>query len=161
MPANQLQHDIKKARPFDSPQQEVTISVLRTNDLLQHRFGRLFREHGLTQPQFNILRILRGAGEKLPALEIARRMITIVPAITRLIDALEKQDLVRRERSTEDRRVVHVTITPAGKKVLAALDQPNLDLHQELLGKLNKTECRQLLALLEKARANIAAATTP
>lgn len=160
MPTRQLQRDLHKQNPFDSLPQEVTVSILRTNDLLQHRFARLFRDHGLTQAQFNILRILRGAGEKLPALEIARRMITVVPGITRLIDTLEKQDMVCRERCTEDRRVVYITITAAGRRALKKLDQPNLDLHQQLVGHLNTAEIKQLLKLLDKARTGIGAAET-
>ena len=86
-----LQHELKKKRPFDSPEQEAALNLLRTNDQLQIRFARLFREHGLTTSQYNVLRILRGEGKPLPILEIASRMITVVPGITGLIDRLEAE----------------------------------------------------------------------
>src|ERR1700726_3210109 len=104
MTTPKLQHELKKKRPFESPEQEAALSVLRTSDQLQIRFARLFREHGLTPSQYNILRILRGEGKPLPILEIASRTITIVPGITGLIDRLEKVGLVKRERCSEDRR---------------------------------------------------------
>src|SRR5260370_27978003 len=78
MTTPKLQHEIKKKRPFESPQQEAALSVLRTSDQLQIRFARLFRDHGLTPSQYNILRILRGEGKPLPILEIAARTITVV-----------------------------------------------------------------------------------
>ena len=152
MATRKLQTDLKKRKGFDLPEQEVVVSVLRTNELYQYRFGQLFREYGLTQPQYNILRILRGEGEKLPSLEIARRMIAVVPAITSLIDKLEKRELVKRERCKDDRRVWYVGLTAKGKKLLAAMDEPNIAMHKRLAGHLSESECTQLLGLLEKAR---------
>lgn len=133
------------------------MSILRTNELFQHRFGQLFREFGLTQPQYNILRILRGEGTKLPSLEVASRMVTVVPAITSLIDKLEKASLVRRERCDDDRRVWYVVLTPKGKRLLDTMDKPNLAMHQRLVGHLGKAKCEQLLGLLEEARAAVSA----
>lgn len=155
MAARKLQSALKKRRGFDSPQQELVISILRTNDLYQHRFKKLFREYGLTQPQYNILRILRGEGKKLPSLEIASRMITVVPAITGLIDKLEKRQLVQRERCEHDRRVWYVHLTSQGEKLLAEMDKPNMEMHKTLAGHLSKSDCNQLLDLLEKARKSV------
>lgn len=157
MTANELMRDLKKRRPFESEEQEVVISLLRTNELFQHRFGQLLRGYGLTHPQYNILRILRGAGRELPSLEIAERMISVVPAITNLLDKLEKRGLVRRERCESDRRVWHVHLTPNGAELLKELDEPNLAMHKKLVGHLETAERTQLLALLEKARASVAA----
>jgi DNA-binding MarR family transcriptional regulator len=126
---------------------------LRTSDQLDNRLGRLFREHGLTSSQYNILRILRGEGKPLPSLEIADRMIQVVPAITGLIDRLESQELVTRRRCQEDRRVVYIEITEKATKVLADLDQPLDELHKSLMSNLNKNELSDLIRLLEKARA--------
>src|SRR6476469_6214516 len=84
-----LQNELKKKRPFESPEQEAALNVLRTNDQLQIRFARLFREFGLTPSQYNVLRILRGEGQPLPCLEVADRMVAAVPGITGLIDRLE------------------------------------------------------------------------
>src|SRR6516162_2041856 len=105
-----LQHELKKKRPFESPEQEAALSLLRTNDQLQIRFARLFREHDLTPSQYNVLRILRGEGKPLPILEIASRTITVVPGITGLIDRLERAGLVHRLRCEKDRRVIYVAL---------------------------------------------------
>jgi DNA-binding MarR family transcriptional regulator len=156
MTSKHLTRDLKKRRPFESQEQEVVISLLRTNELFQYRFSRLYREYGLTQPQYNILRILRGEGRELPSLEIAARMISVVPAITNLLDKLEKRGWVRRERCDSDRRVWHVRLTEDGSKLLDELDEPNLAMHERLVGHLTATERTQLLALLEKARASVA-----
>ena len=113
MTDSRLQRELKKRLPFDSLEQEANLNVLRTTDLLQNRLGRFFREYGLTPSQYKVLRILRGEGKPLPSLEIGSRMIQLVPAMTGLIDRLEKQGLVNRRRCKEDRRVVYVEITPA------------------------------------------------
>jgi len=155
MVTGKLQRELKKRGPFESIQQEVVISLLRTNDQFQYRFAQLFKEFKLTRPQYNILRILRGEGAPLPSLEIASRMITVAPAITSLIDTLEKRELVKRRRCTKDRRVWYVELTSQGKKLIEKMDRPNLEMHSKLVGHLNKKECRQLLDLLEKAREGI------
>jgi DNA-binding MarR family transcriptional regulator len=150
-----LQREIKKRRPFESLEQEALLNLVRTNDRFQFRFARLFREHGLTPSQYNVLRILRGEGKPLPCLEIADRMIAAVPAITGLIDRLEAMKLVARDRSTEDRRVVFVEISPKAVDLLARLDQPVDDLHKKLIGHLTQAELRELSRLLEKARLSL------
>lgn len=152
MATSQLQQELKKSVPFDSLEQEAVINILRTNDQFQNRFGRLFRQHGLTMSQYNILRILRGAGEPLPSLAIGNRMIQVVPAITGLIDRLEKRELVERCRCTKDRRVVYVSITDVGLEILDQLEEPVSELHKQLAGHLSEEELRQLSRLLEKAR---------
>ncbi|HEV3343276.1 MAG TPA: MarR family transcriptional regulator [Pirellulales bacterium] len=152
MTAPKLQHELKKKRPFESPEEEAALSIARTSDQLQIRFARLFREYGLTPSQYNVLRILRGEGQPLPILEIASRTITVVPGITGLIDRLETAGFVRRVRCQEDRRVVHVALTEHGKNTLAALDEPLLALHRTLLGRLSQAELAQLIKLLARAR---------
>jgi DNA-binding MarR family transcriptional regulator len=150
---SRLQQELKKRHPFDSPEQEALLNLLRTTDQMQLRLVRLFRQfNGLTPSQYNILRILRGAGEPLPCLEIADRTITEVPGITGLIDRLEKAGLVRRERSASDRRVIYVAITTQGLQILKDLDQPVLALHKELMGHLTRAELKTLNRLLVKAR---------
>src|SRR5207302_4636444 len=119
-----LQAELKKRRPFESPEQEVILNLLRTSDRIQIRFARLFREHGLTPSQYNILRILRGEGKPLPILEIADRMVTVVPGITGLIDRLEQAGLVERRRCPDDRRVVYVALRDKSMELLAELDGP-------------------------------------
>src|SRR5271167_2488076 len=123
-----LQHELKKRRPFDSPLEEAALSVVRTSDQLQIRCARLFRQHGLTPSQYNILRILRGEGKPLPILEIASRTITVVPGITGLIDRLEQAGFVNRVRCETDRRAIFVSLTEKAGKTLADLDEPLLAL---------------------------------
>ncbi len=151
-----LQHELKKKRPFESAEQEALLNILRTGDQFQNRVGRLFREHGLTPSQYNVLRILRGEGQPLPCLEIADRMIQVVPAITGLVDRLEKEEFVRRQRCTEDRRVIYIEITDKGLAVLKQLDEPVMDLHKQLIGHLTRGELKELNRLLEKARESLA-----
>jgi DNA-binding MarR family transcriptional regulator len=148
-----LQHELKKKRPFESLEQEAALNVVRTSDQLQLRFARLLREYGLTPSQYNVLRILRGEGKPLPILEIAARTITVVPGITGLIDRLEKAGFVNRVRCDKDRRVVYVALAEHGSIVLAALDEPLAALHRELLGHLSHAEAKELIRLLEKVRA--------
>lgn len=152
MGGGSLRKELKKKRGFESPEQEAILNLARTHDRVHIRFERLFREFGITDSQYNVLRILRGEGEALPCLEIAGRMIASVPGITGLIDRLEALELVTRERSTSDRRVVHVAITAKGLELLGKLDAPVARLHKELLGHLSREELKTLVRLLEKVR---------
>jgi DNA-binding MarR family transcriptional regulator len=151
-----LQHELKKKRPFESAEQEAALGVLRTGDQLQIRFARLFREHGLTPSQYNVLRILRGEGKPLPILEIASRTITVVPGITGLIDRLEQAGFVNRLRCAKDRRVIYVGLTDQGARTLAFLDDPLTALHRRLLGHLSQAELKELIRLLDKVRKPLA-----
>ncbi|MFO0959587.1 MAG: MarR family transcriptional regulator [Isosphaeraceae bacterium] len=151
-----LQGELKKRNPFESPEQEALLGLWRTGDRFQIRYARLFRSHGLTPSQYNVLRILRGEGKPLPCLEIADRLVTAVPGITGLIDRLEAAGLVARERSAEDRRVIYVAITAAGLELLAGLDGPVEELQKALVGHLSPDELADLIRLLEKARRSVA-----
>lgn len=139
------------------PERAVVLSLLRTADQLQIRFARLFRQFGLTPQQYNILRILRTAGEPLPILEIADRMITVAPGITGLIDRLEAVNLVERQPCEVDRRIVFVAISQPALDLLATIDEPLDQLHRSLLGHLSPEELGTLNQLLEKARQPLAA----
>src|SRR3954468_21918711 len=119
-----LQHEPKKRKPFDSPEQEASLSIARTADRFGICFARLFREYGLTPSQYNVLRILRGEGKPLPILEVADRMLAAVPGITGLIERLEAMGLLARRRCTEARRVVFVEIPPKALDLLGRLDEP-------------------------------------
>jgi len=152
-----LQSEIKKRHPFELPQQEAMLNILRTSDQLQIRFSRLFRNFGLTPQQYNVLRILRGEARALPILEIAARMITVVPGITGLIDRLENASLVERKRCDQDRRVIYVAIAPRALEILAEIDEPLIQLHKEVLGHLSDEELTTLSRLLEKARSEVGA----
>jgi len=152
-----LQREIKKKRPFELPEQEAMLNILRTADQLQIRFTRLFRKFNLTPQQYNVLRILRGEGRPLPILEIASRMITVVPGITGLVDRLEAASLVERKRCDNDRRVIYVAIAPRAIEILADIDAPLESLHKETLGHMTAEELTALSRLLEKARQPLAA----
>jgi DNA-binding MarR family transcriptional regulator len=150
--AGRLQKEIKKRWPFELLEEEAILNLMRTSDRVQIQHSRLFREHGLTPSQYNILRILRGEGAPLPCLEIADRMIAVVPAITGLIDRLEALGLVSRERSEADRRVVYVTITEKALRLLAKIDEPIRALNTRMLSHMSQAELKELIRLLEKTR---------
>ena len=155
MAASKLQSELKKKRPFDLPEQEAVVNIMRTNDRLQNRFGKLFRQYDLTSSQYNVLRILRGEGKPMPCLEIADRMIQVVPAMTGLLDRLEKQELVKRDRCTQDRRVVYIELTDKAKALLNEMDAPVMQLHKQLAGHLTRAELKELSRLLEKTRESL------
>lgn len=150
-----LREEIKKRGPFDSLEQEATLAVMRTSDLLENRLARLFREHGLTLSQYNVLRILRGEGKPMPCLEVAHRMIQVAPAITRVVDQLLDLKLITKSQSDIDRRVFTIELTPSASCMLKKLDSPVLDLHGTLLSKLSQPDLKALVRILEKARAGI------
>jgi MarR family transcriptional regulator, 2-MHQ and catechol-resistance regulon repressor len=152
MPEGRLQRELKKKRPFESAEEEALLNLWRTHDKFQIRFARFFREFGLTSSQYNVLRILRGEGKPLPSLEIADRLISAVPAITGLIDRLEAMDLITRDRSTDDRRVVFVAISPKGLDKVNVMDAPLKAIHKQMIGHLSGAELSALSRLLEKAR---------
>jgi DNA-binding MarR family transcriptional regulator len=156
-----LQREIKKKRPFELPEQEAMLNILRTADQLQIRFTRLFRRFNLTPQQYNVLRILRGEGRPLPILEIASRMITVVPGITGLVDRLEAASLVERKRCDNDRRVIYVAIAPQAIEILGEIDEPLEALHKETLGHMTGEELATLSRLLEKARQSFVPSPSP
>ena len=129
------------------------MALLRTADLLRRLIGAVVEPHGITAQQYNVLRILRGAGESgLPTLEIAERMIEQTPGITRLMDRLESKKLVARERCTKDRRRVWCRITKQGLALLAKLDAPIRDADHWAIESLKPNELKQLVSLLDRAR---------
>ncbi len=154
-----LAEEIKKRLPFDSPAEEAYLNLARTYAQLTGPSEGLFKRHGISPAKYNILRILRGAvstGEcdkhGLPSLEIAQRMITRVPDITRLVDGLEEASLVHRLRCKLDRRIVYVGITRKGLELLERLDKPLNELVLGLLGHMDDQELADLSRLLVKAR---------
>jgi DNA-binding MarR family transcriptional regulator len=148
-----LGQEIKKVRPFEVLGQEAFLNLMRTADVLASQMAELFKPSGLSATQYNALRILRGAGsEGLPCGEVAARMITRDPDVTRLLDRLEKRRLIRRSRDTEDRRVVCARITDAGEKLLDELDPIVLAAHRKQLNHMTAPDLRRLVELLELAR---------
>ena len=148
-----LQAEIMQRRPFHSVKAEVAVSILRTAALIERHFAQVVARSGITVQQYNVLRILRGAGsDGLPTLVIRDRMIHAAPGITRLLDKLETAGLARRERSSPDRRQVLCYITGEGLGVLAELDAAMKEADSVAVGDLSESEQRQLLKLLETAR---------
>lgn len=148
-----LQAEIKQTRPFRSSSQEAAVALLRTADVLRRRFEEVLAPTEITVQQYNVLRILRGAGEGgLPTLEIAERMIERAPGITRLVDRLESAGLVARERSAEDRRAVVCRATAKGLALLASLDDDVNAADDAALGMLTERERRELMRILGKVR---------
>ncbi len=145
-------------KPVTSLEQEVFLNILQTADQLGGRFEERFREVDLTGTQYNVLRILRGARpDALSCSEIAGRMITRDPDVTRLIDRLERGRLVERTRERTDRRVITVRITRRGLALLAGLDQPILDGHRELMAGVPRSHLKELSDLLDEVRNKAAA----
>ena len=148
-----LRAEIKQTKPFRVPEEEVVLNIMRTNSVLNAEFVKLAKSYGITQVQYNILRILRGSGaDGLPCVEIGSRMITPESDMTRLIDRLEKAGLVRRHRSSADRRIVEVMISEKGQKVVNSMDQPTLNLLKKQLGHLSKDDLGRINDLMLKAR---------
>jgi DNA-binding MarR family transcriptional regulator len=134
-------------------EQEVFLGVLKTADVLQAELAVTLKPAELSPTQYNVLRILRGVGDEgLPCGRIAERMLTHDPDMTRLLDRLEKRGLIERFRDKVDRRVVLTHITPAGRKLLAGLDEAIVELHKEQLGHLGARELKALATLLAGAR---------
>ncbi len=143
----------KPRKPASSLEQDAYLSLLRTADALARGAEEVIKPVGLSGTQYNILRILRGAGAQgLCCHEAAERMLTHDPDITRLLDRLEKRGLIVRARASSDRRVITAQITPEGLRVLAKLDKPIEECHRRQFGHLGPWRLAQLIELLNSAR---------
>lgn len=148
-----LRAEIKQTKPFPTPEAEAHLSIERTAAVLGHAFAEGLKEYGITSTQYNVLRILRGAGpDGLCRNEVRDRLVSQVPDVTRLLDRLEEAGLIERERSTTDRRLVTTRITHDGLALLRKLDAPVNDMHRRLLGHLSEKELQTLIDLLARAR---------
>jgi MarR family transcriptional regulator, organic hydroperoxide resistance regulator len=148
-----LREEIKQSKPFESLETEAFLNLQRTADALLRGVEELLKPWGLTQTQYNALRILRGAGERgLLCREVGERMVTRDPDVTRLLDRLDSRGLIERSRDPRDRRVIITRITESGLKVLAGIDAPLQELHRQQLGHLGGKNVHQLIRLLEAAR---------
>lgn len=152
--APRLRDEIKQTRPFATLEQEAYLSLGRTWAVLEHALSEALKPHGITPTQYNVLRILRGAGEKgLCRSEVMERMIAQVPDATRLLDRLEAGGMIARERSSEDRRFVTTLITKKGLQLLGELDEAILDLHRRQFAGVDEKGLRALIELLGLVRA--------
>jgi DNA-binding MarR family transcriptional regulator len=142
--------------PFDSAEQEALLSIERTAAVLMHAFADSLKAYGITPTQYDVLRILRGAGrDGLCRNEIRDHLVAQVPDVTRLLDRMEEGGLVERERAEADRRLVTTRITRDGLALLKRLDGPVAESHKRQLGHLSAAQLRTLIALLAAAREGV------
>lgn len=138
---------------FDSPEQEAYLGLWRSYDRMKAIEDEFFGRYDLTGQQYNVLRLLRHAEpEAVPTLDLAGRLVSRAPDITRMLDKLEQRGLIARERPPGDRRVVHVRITPAGTSLVESLKEPLRECHERQLGHLSRAELKALSGLLRAAR---------
>lgn len=151
--ADKLTKEIKQTRPFTMAEAEACLNILRTSEILQQRINQFLKEFGLSSTQYNVLRILQGAGESgLTCSQIADRMITHDSDITRLLDRMEARDMVVRERSSEDRRVVLTKLAPSAKTLLGQIEKPLAKQLSSTVGRLGPKPIAALIDLLEQFR---------
>ncbi len=151
--SSRLQSEIKQGKPFSSLRQQVLLQMARTTAILTHAWEQALRVHGITLTQYNVLRILRGAGpEGLCRHEVSSRLITQVPDVSRLLDRMMKAGLVTRTRDAGDRRLVNACITPQGLAILDHLDEPSYTVADSQLAHMSDADLRILIELLEAAR---------
>jgi DNA-binding MarR family transcriptional regulator len=146
----------KTSGAIGCPEENAFLELLRTTDMLSRGLIGILKAEDVSPNQYNVLRILRGAPEGLACGEIADRMITHDPDVTRLLDRLEKRQLVSRCRETKDRRTVRTRISKEGLKLLARLDEPVVTGHRRQLGHLGPKRLEALTELLRAARSQVA-----
>jgi DNA-binding MarR family transcriptional regulator len=140
-----------KQRRSGSLEEEAVLNVFRTAEVLNQGAEAFLKAYGLTRTQYNVLRILRGAGpEGMPCSQLGERMIARDPDITRLLDRMESGGFVERARSCKDRRIVNTRITSKALKLIGEMDQPLIKLLHSKLGRLGKSRISQLIDLLEQ-----------
>ena len=151
-----LAKTLKQNRPFVSLEQEVYLSILRTASELSYAVDQFFRPFDITPSQYNVLRILRGAGTGgLCRNEISERMVTATPDMTRLLDRMEKSGWVTRERAVEDRRQVSTHITKSGMELLARLERPTGDFVTPLFAGAKISDLKTVLKVNDQIRTKL------
>ena len=150
-----LKYEIQQTKPFHSLRHEAVLGLLKTSDLVRRVISSVVEPAGITMQQYNVLRILRGAGDNaIPTLEIRARMIEQTPGITRLLDKLEERGWVTRNRHAGDRRQVLCCITPKGKKLIDSLDDGVDAIYDRLLGTVSDTDVKSLVRAMDQLRAS-------
>ena len=148
-----LAAEIRQRKPFTLLEEEALLNLVRTHEFLQQRLAEFFKRFQLTPTQYNILRILRGAGEEgITCSAAAERMVTADPDITRLLDRLETRKLILRERGRSDRRVVISRVTADGLALLQTIDKPLSEFLKGCVGRLGREKLGQLIGILESIR---------
>jgi DNA-binding MarR family transcriptional regulator len=150
---SRLQEEIHKKHPFEHPEDEAILNLLRTHSVLFSATERFLRNHDLSMATYNVLRILRAAGDEGRSCSgIGDDMVARVPDVTRLVDRLERLGMVTRGRGQQDRRVVRVVITQAGTNLLAKVDMPLIELYKSMFKHMSRGELDHLSVLLYKTR---------
>ncbi|HZE82694.1 MAG TPA: MarR family transcriptional regulator [Puia sp.] len=145
-----LEKDLNQTK-FRNEHQKATVNIIFTNNWLMDRITRIFDEAGITSQQYNILRILRGAGKPLSTLQIRQRMLDKMSDSSRIVDRLVLKGMVKKNISKTDRRLVDVTITAKGLKLLEKIDTYN-DQVDGIMMNLSVAEAKALNQLLDKIR---------
>ena len=149
----QILAELKQTKPFPTLEEEAAVSLARTQALVQHAAEEMLAKFEVTRTQYNVLRILRGAGPGgLCRAEVRDRMIARVPDVTRLLDRMEEAGLIERERGDEDRRFVTARITKEGLKVLTRMDQPLHEFLDSRFSHLGSEKLKTLIDLLAELR---------
>ena len=155
--AGRILQELQQNRPFQYLEEEAFLNVQRTADVLMQALLTVLKPFGLSATQYNVLRILRGAGNiGMSCKDIGGRMVTPDPDITRLLDRLEKRSLINRNRARDDRRFVTIQITAEGLDMLRQLDTPIRELQLQMFHDLGQQRVLQLVDLLEDVRRVVA-----
>jgi len=148
-----LHEEIKQRKPFRSLREEAVLNIARTAAVLEHEVAQALKPYDITPTQYNVLRILRGAGaEGLCRNEVGARLVRPVPDVTRLLDRMEETGLLTRQRSGTDRRYVTTMIAKKGLDLLARLEGPITEIHRTQLGHVADAQLRMLVDLLNEVR---------
>jgi DNA-binding MarR family transcriptional regulator len=149
-----LRAELKQTRPFPRRSAEALLSVVRTAAIIEHQIGEALKPYGITMTQYNVLRILRGAGDRgLCGREVGERMVSKVPDVSRLLDRLEETGLIRRERDESDRRHVSARITPKGLEMIARATPALEAVERARFGSLSSRSLDAVIDALEQVRA--------
>ena len=148
-----LEKEIRQSKAIRLLEEEASLNIVRTADVLMAKVMDVLKPYGLSATQYNVLRILRGAGAAgATCKDVASRMLTRDPDITRLMDRLEKRGLLTRDRAKEDRRFVTTRLTGAGLDMVNELDGPVERLHRKQMMHMTADQLRSLVGLLEEVR---------
>jgi DNA-binding MarR family transcriptional regulator len=151
--SGRLAKEIKQTKPFSLMEEEALLNLGRTFEHLQQKVGELLKDYQLTSTQYNMLRILRGAGaDGLTCSQACERMISPDPDVTRLLDRMEARKLIQRERGKEDRRIVMTRITPEGLELANRIDEPLAVVLKKYLGSVGQGRLKELIDTLELLR---------
>jgi DNA-binding MarR family transcriptional regulator len=148
-----LHEELGESQPFQVPEQEAYLNLVRTHALLSDEVAELFKQHHLSQPLYNVLKVVARMGSAgMPSQSIAQYMVARDPDITRLVDRLQKDGSIKRERDEQDRRIVRVRVTQLGLDLIQKIDPPIWKLHQQQFRHLSQKKLELLNQLLVEAR---------